>query len=451
MLNISTNSIKEKIDTKKYKTLHRVEQKTSSRVLAKILVIGSVVFLIALFLPWTQNVRSIGSVTTLKPNQKPQTINSAISGKIEKWYVQEGDVVKKGDTIAQLSEIKAEYLDPEILNNTKEQLDLNVSKSNSYKNKIVSQNSQLRALKNQRDLKLQQNQIKLNQIKLKIENDSMQYIASSADYKTALDQYNRMDSLYRMGLKSLTDLEKRNLKRQETNAYLISAKNKWVNTKSDFINLQIENANIRTEYENYASKINADIYTSLSNQLETESSVSKLKNKYSNVSIRQGMYYILAPQDCNITKTFFSGIGETVKEGSKLVSIMPRDYQLAIELYIAPLDLPLIEIGSEVQIQFDGWPAIVFSGWPDASYGTYQGTVYAIDQFISENGKYRVLVREDADFHEWPKALRFGGGTSNLMMLNNVPIWYELWRNINGFPPDFYTANQTNKNQKQTK
>lgn len=447
MLNISSNNIKDNISIEKYKTLHKVEQKVSSRVLAKILTAGAIVFLVTLFLPWTQNVRSSGSVTTIKPNQKPQTINSFISGRIEKWFVQEGDVIQKGDTIALLSEIKAEYLDPKLLSNTKEQLDLNVSKSNSYKNKIESQNEQLKALKNQRDLKLEQNTIKLQQSKLKIEIDSMQYVASQLDYETATNQFVRMDSLNKMGLKSLTNLEIKRLKKQETNAYLISSKNKWTNTKSEFINIKIENATIRTKYQNDASKINADIFTSLSNQLETESSVSKLKNKYSNLAMRQGMYYVLAPQDCYVTKTFYSGIGETVKEGSAMVSIMPRDYQLAIKLYIDPIDLPLIEEGRTVQIQFDGWPAIIFSGWPQASYGTYQGTVYAIDQFISENGKFRILVSEDSTQYPWPKALRYGGGTSNLIMLNNVPIWYELWRKINGFPPDFYLNTNADKKE----
>jgi multidrug resistance efflux pump len=292
---------------------------------------------------------------------------------------------------------------------------------------------------------LEQNGIKLQQSKLKIEIDSMQYVASQLDYETAINQFNRMDSLNKMGLKSLTDLEMKRLKKQETKAYLISARNKWINTKSEFINIKIENATIRTKYQNDASKINADIFTSLSNQLETESSVSKLKNKYSNVLIRQGMYFVLAPQDCYVTKTFYSGIGETVKEGSAMVSIMPRDNQLAIKLYIDPSDLPLIEVGRTVQIQFDGCPAIVFSGWPEASFGTYEGTVYAIDQFISENGKFRILVREDSTNYSWPKALRFGGGTSNLIMLNNVSIWYELWRNINGFPPDFYSNTKAKK------
>ena len=329
-------------------------------------------------------------------------------------------------------------MDPELIELTQKQLDLNVSKTNSYKDKIVSQNNQLRALKNQRDLKLEQNTIKLQQLTLKIQNDSMNYLAARSNYDVAKKQFDRQDSLYNLGLKSLTDLEKRNLKLQETNSYFVSAKNKWFNTKSDLINLRIETTNIKTKYQNDASKIQAEIFSSLSNQLETESSVNKLKNTFSNYSIRQGMYYILAPQDGYITKTFYSGIGETIKGNSALASIMPDDYQLAIALYIEPVDLPLIQQSGKVLIQFDGWPAIVFSGWPNASYGTYEGEVYAIDQFISENGKYRILVQEDSTNYPWPDALRYGGGTSNMMLLKNVPIWYELWRKINGFPPDYY-------------
>jgi multidrug efflux pump subunit AcrA (membrane-fusion protein) len=60
-------------------------------------------------------------VTTIKPNH-PQSIQSVISGRIEKWYVQEGDFVK-GDTILFISEIKEDYMDPNLVQNTKNQLD----------------------------------------------------------------------------------------------------------------------------------------------------------------------------------------------------------------------------------------------------------------------------------------------------------------------------------------
>ncbi len=118
---------------------------------------------------------------------------------------------------------------------------------------------------------------------------------------------------------------------------------------------------------------------------------------------------------------------------------MPDTYKLAIEIYVDPLDYPLLKKGEHARVQFDGWPAIVFSGWPNASYGTFGGTIYSIDQFLSENGKYRVLVVPDPE-DSWPDALRYGSGARSMLILNDVPIWYELWRNINGFPPDFYNG-----------
>jgi hypothetical protein len=139
------------------------------------------------------------------------------------------------------------------------------------------------------------------------------------------------------------------------------------------------------------------------------------------------------------------GIGETVKEGASLLSFMPEKYEFAVEIYVDPIDLPLVNKGEHVRLQFDGWPAIVFSGWPGASYGTYGGEVYAIDQFISENGKYRVLVKPDEKDHPWPSELRVGGGTKAMLLLNDVPIYYELWRQMNGFPPEFYKPVNTSK------
>ena len=177
--------------------------------------------------------------------------------------------------------------------------------------------------------------------------------------------------------------------------------------------------------------------------------MSKLENQYSNYVYRQGLYFILAPTDGYITKTSTSGIGETIKEGEEILTLMPRSYELAVEIYIDPIDLPLVNVGEHVRLQFDGWPAIVFSGWPNASHGTYGGIIYGIDQFISENGKYRVLVQQDPNDYSWPEALRFGGGTSSMILLNDGPIWYELWRRINGFPPNYYTGKDTNSQPKE--
>ncbi len=118
---------------------------------------------------------------------------------------------------------------------------------------------------------------------------------------------------------------------------------------------------------------------------------------------------------------------------------MPSNFDLAIEMFVKPMDLPLIQMGETVRIQFDGWPARLFAGWPGASFGTFTGKVVAIDNMItSSSSDYRILVAPDEDDEPWPTALRPGSGAWAIALLNDVPIWYEVWRQLNGFPPDFY-------------
>ncbi len=135
----------------------------------------------------------------------------------------------------------------------------------------------------------------------------------------------------------------------------------------------------------------------------------------------------------------------TFKEGEELVGIMPSQYDLAVETFVKPIDLPLLHIGEKVRVQFDGWPAIVFSGWPNVSYGTYGAKVVAIENFISDNGKYRVLLVPDSNDQKWPEAIRVGSGARTIALLEDVPIWFELWRQINSFPPNYYQPKNTNK------
>ncbi|MBU2019714.1 MAG: HlyD family secretion protein [Bacteroidetes bacterium] len=446
MLNISDNTVNHRVDKNKYSSLDRVEKKVSGKVLIRLLIAALICSLLFSLLPWTQNVRSIGSVTTLRPDHRPQTINSIIDGRIKEWFVQEGDYVKKGDTLALLSEIKDEYFDENLLPRTENQLELKKQTAKTYSEKETAQSQQLTSLQEQQILNLQQAKIKLSQALLRVQNDSIAYRAAQLNYQTAKRQFNRMDSLYNLGLKSLVDLESRRIAQQQTKSSELEALNRWLNAQNEVKNLQLEITNVQTKFNNDYAKTLSEKLSTTTDRYDAESSVNKLENQYSNYSIRSGFYYITAPQDGYVASTFLTGTGETIKAGQALVSFMPTAYQLAVSLYIEPIDMPLMNIGQKVRVQFDGWPAIVFSGWPNVSYGTYGGTIYAIDQFISSNGKYRVLVKPDDKSYPWPKELRFGGGTKTMILLKNVPIWYELWRNINGFPPDYY---QTQKNSKE--
>lgn len=441
MLNLSKNSITHKVDTKRFKSFSMVKDYKAGKIVAKVLVWVFVFFLMMLFLPWTQNIRSRGYITTLQPEQRPQTVNSVIAGRIEKWFVREGDYVTKGDTILLISEIKDEYFDPQLLSRTEDQIKAKELSVSSYSQKAKALESQVQALIKTRDLKLQQAKNYIQQAELKIASDSIDYQAALTNYTIAERQQERIEQLYEEGLKSLTELEARKLKLQEAQAKKISAENKLLASRNELINAKVELISIENQFGDKLSKAQSEKFAALSSMYDAEASVTKIQNQYTNYSIRSGYYAITAPQDGYVTKAIRSGIGETVKEGESLVSVMPSNYDLAVSLYISPMDLPLVNKGQPVRFIFDGWPSVVFSGWPNLSYGTFGGKVVAIDNFISENGKYRILVAPDPDDMKWPDELRVGSGANGMALLKDVPIWYELWRQLNGFPPDYYQSN----------
>lgn len=443
MLNITHNKIKDKNYLEKLNSFQILATRVNNKKLIRVLYLFGGIILIVLFLPWTQNIRSNAKVTALKPNQRPQTIHSIIAGRIEKWFVQEGQFVKRGDTILFISETKEEYLDPNLVENTEQQLKSKEFAVKSYMEKVKANDNQIDAMISSRKLKFEQAENKLIQANLKVQSDSVELSAAQLNNKIAKEQLIRMEELYKEGLKSLTDLETRKLKVQETQAKVISQENKFISSKNEVINAKIELQSINADYRDKIAKSESEKFATLSNMYDAEASVSKLQNQFVNYSIRSGMYYILAPQDGYITQAIQSGIGETIKEGTEIISIMPADYELAIEMYVNPMDIPLLEKGQHVQIQFDGWPSVIFSGWPGISYGTYGGQIVAIDNFISENGKYRVLVSHDKNSPNWPNEIRLGAGASTMTLLKEVPIWYELWRQVNGFPADYYKQDTT--------
>lgn len=438
MLNISHNSVNKYFNILEYKSGKKTLDKTYYKYFNRFLLGFAIFCFVILFFPWTQNISGKGQVTTLKPDQRPQTIQSQIPGRIEKWYVQEGDYVKKGDTILEISEVKSEYFDPSLVERTGQQRDAKAFAVISYGEKVKAQEVRIGALKNERRLKLEQTQNKLLQAKLKVKSDSIDFEAAKTSISISKKQYERTLTLQNEGLKAVRDVEEKRLKLQETEAKLISQENKLLASKNNAINAEVEISRIRAEYSDKISKAQSDKFTAQSSQFDTEAQVSKLENAYSNYEIRNGLKFIKAPQNGFINKAIRGGIGETFKEGERIVGIMPSKYDLAVETYVAPIDLPLLHVGEQVRIQFDGWPAIVFSGWPNVSYGTYGGVVVAIENFISDNGKYRVLLAPDKDDNEWPEAIRVGSGAKTMALLDDVPIWFELWRQLNGFPPNYY-------------
>ena len=451
MLNISQNQLNKTVDIKSSKSGQRVFHGRYYKYFNRFLGAFAIVGVIILFLPWTQTITGRGNVTTLTPDQRPQSIQSPIPGRIEKWYVREGDFVSKGDTIIQISEIKSEYFDPNLVERTEQQRNAKAQSVGSYAEKVKALDRQINALMNERSLKLEQAKNKLTQSRLKVKSDSIDLEAANTNKNIAQRQYDRTVTLQEEGFKAIKDVEDKRLKLQETEAKLISQENKLLASKNEVINAQVELSRLGAEYADKISKAQSDKFTAQSSQFDTEAQVSKLENQYSNYQIRNDLRFIKAPYDGYINKALRGGVGQTFKEGESLVGIMPAQADLAVETYVAPIDLPLIHIGEKVRVQFDGWPAIIFSGWPNVSYGTYGAKVVAVENFISPNGKFRVLLAPDEEDHKWPEEIRAGSGAYTMALLEDVPIWFELWRQLNGFPPNYYQPETGSANSEKKK
>ncbi len=443
MLQITNNTLPE--EAKKVHLESRLKNHISHWHFSfrRLLLLLLAIFLVFMFMPWTQNVQAVGNLTALRPEHRPQTIHATIAGRIEQWYVMEGQSVRKGDTIVYISEVKSDYFDPQLVERVGNQVSAKEGSIQSYGGKADALSQQMRAMEREMRNKLSQIENKIQQNALKIVSDSIGILQAQNDVKVAQRQFEGMKAMYDKGLESLTKFEERRLKLIDAETKLVKAVNALEISRNEFNNARIERTLTQNEFASKLAKTDSERFSTLSDQYDAKASVQKLRIERTSYAIRSGFYYIVAPQDGYIIKALKPGIGEIIKEGDALVSIMPADAELAVEMYVKPIDIPLLSTGRTVRFMFDGWPAFFFSGWPGLSLGTYAGQVVAIDRNISTNGKFRVLVAPAANEATWPEALRIGGGAKGIALLNDVPVWYELWRMLNGFPPDMYKGTAT--------
>jgi multidrug resistance efflux pump len=409
---------------------------------------GIFLFLFAcLFLPWQQNISGKGKVAPFAPQDRPQNIPSVIAGQVAKWNVVEGQFVKKGDTLAIITEVKDKYFDPELLIRTQNQLTAKEGGIEAKRRKIIALESQIGALKNSVMLKLNMEKNKVKQAEFLIKSEKAGFDAAKINNDIAENQHQRINELFKKGLASLTEVQNRANKMQEAKAKLVEAENKFNKVENELINARIDLNFIEAEYLDKISKAESTLEETAGELFESQADLIKLRIEYSNLQLRSGFYAIKSPQDGYLVQVLKAGLGETIKENENIATIVPANSKTAAEITVRALDMPLLYVGCKVRIQFDGWPALVFTGWPSASVGTFGGLVQAIDRNADEKGNFRVLVVPDPNDFPWPELIRAGGGVYGWAMLNNVSVWYELWRQFNAFPPDFMDSAKKEKNK----
>ena len=284
-----------------------------------------------------------------------------------------------------ISEIKEDYFDPDILDNTNSQIFAKRESSKAYSQKVSNLNEQLQSLIKNKIVKIEQNKIKIDQTMLKIETDSLELIAAKTKNNISNEQLKRIEILFKDGLKSLTNLESKRLSVQESQAKVTGLINKLKNHRNEYASLKANIEAIENEFDNKIAKSNSERMSALSAMYDATASQNKLQSQFNAYEIRQDNYFILSPITGTVTEAIKTGLGELVKAGDPVARIIPAKYKLAIESYIVPMDMPLISVGQKVRVQFDGWPAIVFSGWPNSSFGTFGGKIFAVNNDISKN------------------------------------------------------------------
>lgn len=439
MLNISSSPSTLPLTGNKTASMQRLRPEKRGKKLVRNFIVVFIFLIAAMFVPWTQNVGANGTVISRFPDKRPQEVNIMIDGRVAYWGVYEGQVVSAGDTLLVLEEVKAEYLDPRLVERTQFLIESKRAGIVAYSDKLSALMRQEAALVATRDNEIEQAKLKVLQGYQKVSADSATVEQERLNLEINNERLKRAQELYRDGLISTTDFESRNLSDQQARAKMVKANNDLAANLQAYAMSKLEVSRKSAEYADKIAKIESEEATTEAAMQEALQELTKLENSLSNYTLRETGRVVLAPQDGRVVSIIQSGVGEIVKSGSAVCTIQPLEFSEAVELYVSAMDVPLMHQDSYVRLQFDGWPALVFSGWPSATVGTFGGKVVSVDQVINDKGKYRVIIVPDTLEGNWPQPLSIGSGAFGMILLKDVPLGYELWRQLNGFPPEYYT------------
>ncbi len=417
--------------SQKLPSLRRVQTRKSTHVLAYLL--GGFFFvtiLVLIFAPWQQTAEGLGQTIAFSPLERQQTLGAPVKGRVVKWHVTEGTLVKKGQLIAEMADN-----DPQAIFRLRQQREavveqrkLSFMQSKAYDNKV-------RALKETKKLRLRANQLKVQVAWQKMKATKQKLRAIRAALRTASINLKRKRRLLKDAIVSQRSLEITELKVAKLRADMNVAEASVTAAKAEVIAARA----VRLKK---AAEDQAKIDSALAESQKAQNKVAYARSELAKLDLkvaRQSSQFIRAPRDVIVLRLIVTEGSEMLKEGDPIALIVPQTDRFAVELWVDGNDVPLLTKGRHVRLQFEGWPAIQFSGWPSVAVGTFGGKLTLIDIANSKNGKFRVVVTPDTNDAPWPKPpfLRQGMKAKGWLFLNEVRLGYEIWRQLNGFPPSF--------------
>lgn len=408
-----------------------------------LLIVASIVAAL-IFVPWRQTVVGQGEVSVFDPLDRPQTVESQLKGRLVELLVQEGQTVEQGQVLARLEDRDSKFLDPAQGQRLDGQQRALREKIAAAQQRIAALEQQLLSIDSYRQAGVNSASAKVRQAQQKLVVARQQIRIGEQDVETAQLQFKRIQTLNQDGLKSDRDLELAQQKLVETETKLQKMTGELTLLEQEIELADLEIPKLQAEAAEKSQKVRESIAKAFETISETEEKLQKLANESGTLKVRRSLLEVVAPRSGRVVALKKLGVGQLLKEGDVIATITPEREERGVELYFSGLDSPLLETGGPVRLMFEGFPAVPFVGWEWSSVGTFGGRIASIDPVITEDKEkqgFRVWVLPDPEEAQWPPRdrLRLGSRVNGWAMLNQVPLYYELWRQLNAFPAIPYT------------
>lgn len=430
----------------------------AKRIAKWLLVVLAVWVVAMLFVPWQQTIKGAGSVVAFDPVDRPQAVESPVKGVIEEIGegIYENAEVKKGQLIYRIVDQDPQYLQrlEQQVTNTEDQLRATEQRLERLADQLSANQ---RVVNAKRD---ELNSVRAGQVEALAAADAYvqmaqnKLVAERAGLTAAEDtvwqadlDYKRKKRLNDKGFESGLKYQESDLKLRQAKAKQSMAEQYVEAAKNELSGKQKDRDAKQQQWQAKINKTSSELEKAVGDVSKTRIDIAKASEEQSKIKndlqklntqvARQQMQEVKAPRDGYIMRLIAYDKSAMVKQGDPLFTIVPTSDKPAVQIWVNGNDAPLIGPGRHVRLQFEGWPAAQFSGWPNVAIGTFGGEVALVDPTDDGAGKFRVLVIPDETDQDWPEYpyLRQGVLTYGWVLLDRVPLGYELWRRMNGFPP----------------
>lgn len=422
-------------------TLGLAERTRAGTVMTRILL-GALVLLafLLIFVPWQQSIDGYGRVIAYAPQERQQLIEAPIEGRLVSWNVVEGAKVKKGDILCEMADN-----DAKALSRIQIEIDSLKQRIGAARARAESIESRIQELEAARKNALDAAGARVAMARNRVQQAGHVVEAALTTQKTSELNYARQRSLFEEGLASKRQAELAELDLVKARTDTERARSQMDAARSEETALSSDQLKVMADVGATINDAHAGRASALSDEATASAELARTEGRLA----RQQTQQITAPRDGVILSVIARQGGELLKSGEPLLSFVPDTDDRAVELTVSGNDAPLIGEGRHVRLQFEGWPAVQFTGWPSVAVGTFGGRVAWVDAADNGQGKFRIVVVPDGD-DPWPSGayLRQGTRVNGWVLLNRVRFGFEVWRQINGFPPVIGTTSPEKKGGK---